>query len=227
MTHPHHVRPHDLPPHAGQPVLEAGAPVDLAAAAVILVHGRNASPRNIIELADRFERTDVFYVAPAAAGGTWYPQSFLAPIASNEPGLSSGIAVLAALVDELASSGMPADRIVIAGFSQGACLTCEFAARHARRFGGLVIFTGGVAGPDGTLRDETGRFDGTPVFLGSSDVDAHVPLPRVEETAALFTRLGANVETRIYPGMGHLVNDDEIARAQRVIDLARGTRKGR
>lgn len=221
MTHPHHVRPHDLPPHAGQPVLEAGAPVDLAAAAVILVHGRNASPRNIVELADRFDRPDVAYLAPAAAGGTWYPQSFLAPIAANEPGLSSGIAVLASLVDELTASGLPAERIVIAGFSQGACLSSEFAARHARRYGGLLIFTGGVAGPDGTPRDYAGRFDGTPVFLGSSDVDAHVPRARVEETAALFQRMGADVELRIYPGMGHLVNDDEIARAQRVIDRAR------
>jgi predicted esterase len=226
MTVRHRVVAHDRPPHGGQPVLEAGAPVDLAAAAVILVHGRHASPRNIVELADRFDRADVAYLAPAAAGGTWYPQSFLAPIADNEPGLSSGIAVLASLVDELAASGVSADRVVIAGFSQGACLTSEFAARHARRFGGLVVFTGGVAGPEGTPRDYAGRFDGTPVFLGASDVDAHVPRARVEETAALFRRMGAQVDLRIYPAMGHLVNDDEIAHAQRVVDLARQQSRG-
>lgn len=221
MAHSHRVTPHDRPPHGGQPVFEAGAPVDLASAAVILVHGRHAAPRNILELAPRFDRADVAYLAPAAAGGTWYPHSFLAPFADNEPGLSSGIAVLAALVEELDASGLPPDRVVIAGFSQGACLTSEFAARHPRRYGGLVIFTGGVAGPDGTPHDDSGRFDGTPVFLGSSDVDAHVPRARVEETAALFTRMGADVVTRIYPGMGHVVNDDEIVEAQRVIDRAR------
>lgn len=221
MTPRGRLRAHDRPPHGGQPALEAGAPVDLAAAAVILVHGRNASPGNILELADRFDRADVAYVAPAAAGGTWYPQSFLAPIAANEPGLSSGIAVIAALVEELAASGLREDQIVIAGFSQGACLTAEFAARHARRFGGLVIFTGGVVGPDGTPREYPGRFDGTPVFLGASDVDAHVPKARVEETAALFRRMGADVDLQLYPGLGHVVNDDEITRAQRVIDRAR------
>jgi predicted esterase len=144
----------------------------------------------------------------------------MAEIASNEPGLSSGLAVLASLVGRIEAAGVPRSRIVLLGFSQGACLAAEFAVRHASRFGGVVAFSGGVIGPPGTRWDHPGRFEGTPVFLGCSDVDAHVPESRVTETAALLSRMGADVTTRIYPGMGHVVNDDEIAWAQRLIDAA-------
>ena len=209
-------------PHQGQPVVEAGPALGQAPGAVIMVHGRNAAPENILELASRFNRPQLTYLAPAAAGGTWYPFSFMADVASNEPGLSSGLEVLAGLVHRIETAGIPRSRIVLAGFSQGACLTAEFAIRHASRFGGVLIFSGGAIGPPGTTWHATGKFDGTPVFLGCSDRDAHVPELRVLETADVFTRLGAVVTTRIYPGMGHLVNDDEIEFAQGVLDTVAG-----
>ena len=204
-------------PHEGQPVVEAGAPLGTAPV-VILVHGRNSAPANILDLARRFERPALTYLAPAAANRTWYPQSFLAPIGENEPGVSSGIAVVAGLVARAEAAGVPRHRIVVGGFSQGACLTSEFAVRHPARYGGLLIFSGGAIGAPGTTWTTDGNFSGTPVFLGCSDIDAHVPETRVRETADVFTRLGANVTLRIYPGMGHLVSDEEIALAQAVLD---------
>ena len=204
-------------PHEGQPVVEAGAPLGTAPV-VILVHGRNSAPANILDLARRFERPALTYLAPAAANRTWYPLSFLAPIAENEPGVSSGIAVVAGLVARAEAAGVPRHRIVVGGFSQGACLTSEFAVRHPARYGGLLIFSGGAIGAPGTTWTTDGNFSGTPVFLGCSDIDAHVPETRVRETADVFTRLGANVTLRIYPGMGHLVSDEEIALAQAVLD---------
>jgi phospholipase/carboxylesterase/glyoxalase family protein len=208
-------------PHAGQPIVRAGAPLGTGRAVVIMVHGRGAGPENILDLVPRLARPDLTYLAPAAAGRTWYPFSFMAEIARNEPGLSSGLSVLADLVAHVESAGVPRTRIVLLGFSQGACLTSEFAVRHASRFGGVVIFSGGVIGPAGTTWEYDGRFDGTPAFFGCSDTDSHVPEARVRESAALFARMGAVVTTRIYPGMGHLVNDDEIAVAQGMLDAVR------
>jgi len=205
-------------PHQGQPVVEAGAPLERAPAAVVMVHGRNAGPANILDLVPLLGRPNLAYLAPAAADHTWYPNSFLAAIASNEPGLSSGLRVLESLVARIETAGIPRSRIVLLGFSQGACLSAEFAVRHASRFGGVVVLSGGAIGPPGTRWDESGRLDGTPVFLGCSDRDSHVPESRVTETAELFTRMGALVTKRIYPGMGHLVNDDEIAFAQGLLD---------
>lgn len=207
-----------MAPHEGQPVLEAGKPLGEAPVAVIMVHGRNAGPENILDLVLRLARSEVTYLAPAAANRSWYPYSFMAEIASNEPGISSGIAVLASLVARVEAAGIPRDHVVVLGFSQGACLATEFAVRHASRFGGVVAFSGGAIGPPGTTWDESGRFDGTPVFFGCSDVDSHVPASRVIESAELCARMGASVTKRIYPGMGHLVNDDEIAWAQGLID---------
>jgi phospholipase/carboxylesterase len=207
-------------PHAGQPVAEAGAPLGHAPAVVIMVHGRNAGPANILDLVPRLARPNLTYLAPAAANRTWYPDSFMADIATNEPGLSSALASLAALVARVEAAGIARSRIVLLGFSQGACLTSEFAARHAARFGGVIAFTGGVVGPPGTPRDYPGRFAGTPVFFGCSDHDAHVPESRVRESADVFTRMGAVVTLRIYPGMGHVVNDDEIAVVQAMLDAA-------
>ena len=204
-------------PHEGQPVVEAGAPLGTAPV-VILVHGRNAAPANILDLARRFDRPTITYLAPAAANRTWYPLSFLAPIAENEPGVSSGIAVVAGLVARAEAAGVPRQRIVVGGFSQGACLTSEFAVRQPARYGGLLIFSGGAIGAPGTTWTTDGNFSGTPVFIGCSDIDAHVPETRVRDTADVFTRMGADVTLRIYPGMGHLVNDDEIALAQAVLD---------
>jgi predicted esterase len=183
-----------------------------------MIHGRNAGPANILDLVPLLARPNLAYLAPTAAGRTWYPNSFLTPIEGNEPGLSSALAVLASLVARVEAAGIARSRIVLLGFSQGACLTAEFAARHAGRFGGILIFSGGVIGPPGTPRDYPGGFDGTPVFFGCSDIDSHVPATRVHESADVFVRMGAQVTTRIYPGMGHTINDDEIAWAQGLLD---------
>ena len=141
---------------------------------------------------------------------TWYPNSFLASIASNEPGLSSGLAGLRAIFEKLQESGIPAERTILLGFSQGACLSLEFAARNAQRFGGVVGLSGGLIGPEGTLRNYAGSLLGTPVFLGCSDVDPHIPLVRVHHSTEVLRRLGGEISERIYPGMGHTVNQDEI-----------------
>jgi len=207
-------------PHAGQPVIEAGLPLGQAPAAVIMVHGRGAGPENILDLVPRLERPNLTYLAPSAANRTWYPRSFMAPIASNEPGLSSALGVLASLLARIEAAGIPRSRVVLLGFSQGACLAAEFAVRHASHFGAVVVFSGGLIGPPGTRWDFDGSFDGTPVFFGCSDVDAHVPASRVLESADVFTRMGADATRRIYPGMGHLINEDEIAFAQLLLDGA-------
>lgn len=201
-------------PHAGQPVLAFGQPLGQAPVAVIMLHGRGAGPENILELAPLLGRPDATYLAPAAANHTWYPYSFMTEIARNEPFLSSALSVVGGLVSEVEAAGVARDHIVVMGFSQGACLTTEFAIRNASRFGGVVAFSGGAIGPVGTRWDESGRFDGTPFFFGCSDVDPHIPEARVRESAEVCTRLGAEVTRRIYPGMGHLVNDDEIAWAR-------------
>ena len=216
-----------MDPHAEPRVVEAGVMLGQGPAAVIMVHGRNAGPANILDLVPRLARPTLTYLAPAAANRTWYPHSFMAEIASNEPGLSSGLGVLESLVARILAAGIPRSRIVLLGFSQGACLTAEFAVRHASRFGGVVVFSGGVVGPPGTRWDSAARFDGTPVFLGCSDRDSHVPESRVTESAELFSRMGADVTKRIYPGMGHLVNDDEIAYAQGLLDAVSVEPRGR
>jgi predicted esterase len=214
-----------IPPHAGQTVVTAGVPLGHAQAAMIMVHGRNAGPENILDLAPHFDRLGFTYLAPTAAGRTWYPLSFLAETSKNEPGISSGLQVLEHLVNDVVAHGVAKEQIVLLGFSQGACLTAEFAVRNAARFGGLLVFSGGLIGPPGTTWTYPGSFEGMPVFLGCSDVDAHIPKQRVEESAAIFARMGADVTARLYPGMGHLVNDDEIAFARSVMDevLARAT----
>src|SRR6185503_1390810 len=207
-----------MEPHGGQPVAEAGAPLGKAPVVVIMVHGRNAGPANILDLVPRLGRPGLTYLAPAAAGRTWYPLSFMAEIEKNEPGLSSALAMLESLVARVESAGVPRSRIVLLGFSQGACLTSEFAVRHASRFGALVIFTGGLIGPPGTTWNYSGDFAGTPILMGSGDPDSHVPVSRVHESAAVFARMGATVTKKIYPGRGHYVGEDEIEMATALID---------
>jgi predicted esterase len=198
-------------PHAGQPVLSAGPRPANARLTMILVHGRGASAEDILTLADEFRFGDVAYLAPQAAGHTWYPYSFLAPIEQNEPGISSAVAVLSRLIGGLRTEGVDAGRVALLGFSQGACLTLEYAARHAGRYAGVFGLSGGLIGPPGTPRNYAGSLEGTPVLLGCSDVDPHIPLTRVHESAEVFRRLGASVDERIYRGMGHTINADEIA----------------
>ena len=197
-------------PHQGQPVMHAGAPLDKARAAMIMIHGRGADARDILSLLPELNCTDVACLAPNAAGNTWYPYSFLAPLERNEPGISSGLQVLDDLLSDLAAQGFPPEKILLLGFSQGACLTLEYVARHARRYGGVAGLSGGLIGAEGTPRDYPGNLAGTPVFLGCSDVDFHIPKERVLETAAIMRGLGGEVTDRLYPGMGHTINADEI-----------------
>jgi predicted esterase len=197
-------------PHAGQPVLRAGPAVSEARLVAILIHGRGASAEDILGLAQELRAKDVAYLAPQAAGHSWYPYSFLSPIPQNEPGITSSLRLIQGLIDDLARQGVPADHLVLMGFSQGACLTLEFAARHPRRYAAIAGLSGGLIGPPGTPRDYPGSLEGTPVFLGCSDVDAHIPLERVRESAGVLRRMAAQVDERIYTGMGHTVNRDEL-----------------
>lgn len=197
-------------PHAGQPVLTLGpAPAD-ARLGAILIHGRGASADDILGLAHELAVPDIAYLAPEAAGHSWYPYSFLTRTEQNEPGLSSALLVIEGLVQHLGEQGMGPERVVLMGFSQGACLTLEFAARHARRYAAIAGFSGGLIGPPGTLREYAGGFDGTPVFLGCSDIDPHIPVERVRESAVVYRGMGASVDERIYTGMGHTIIPAEI-----------------
>ena len=197
-------------PHQGQPVLAAGAPLDQASATIVLVHGRGATAESILTLTAEFDQPDFAYLAPQAAGNTWYPYSFLAPMELNEPGITSGMMAIGDVLARITAAGVPLERTILLGFSQGACLALEFVARNARRYGGAVGFSGGLIGPEGTPRAYPGSLDGTPVFLGCSDIDPHIPKERVEHTAQVLERLGGQVTTRLYPGMGHTINQDEI-----------------
>ena len=192
-------------------VLTGGAPLKGARAAAILIHGRGASADDILSLGEEFGQRDVAYLAPQAANGTWYPFSFLAPLAQNEPHLSNALGVVAAAFDHLAREGFAPERVALVGFSQGGCLALEYAARNAARYGAVAGLSAGLIGPPGTPRDYKGSLAGTPVFLGCSDVDGHVPLARVHESRDVLGTLGAQVDERIYPRMGHTVNEDEVA----------------
>ncbi|MFN2199562.1 MAG: alpha/beta hydrolase [Caldilineaceae bacterium] len=204
-------------PHQGQPVSTAGASLDKARAAMVLLHGRGARASDILEIAGLLGLEGVAYLAPQAAGNTWYPYTFLAPIEHNEPSLSSALRVVADLVALIEKAGVPSERIILGGFSQGACLASEFAARNARRYGGLLVFSGGVIGPPGMERNYAGTMGGMPALIGCSDVDAHIPLERVQETEKVFQALGADVSLHIYPNMGHTINQDEIDRAKIIV----------
>ena len=204
-------------PHASQPVLGRGPRPADARLTIVCVHGRGASAEDILGLAGELRLADVAYLAPQAAGHTWYPYSFLTPIEKNEPFLSSALHVLEQTIDSLAQQGVARDRVALMGFSQGACLSLEFAARHAGRYAAVIGFSGGLIGPPGTPRAYGGSFEGTPVFLGCSDVDSHIPVERVHESAEVFRRMGASVDERIYPRMGHTINNDEISAARALL----------
>lgn len=206
-------------PHQSQRVAEAGARLSDARAATVLVHGRGATAESILTLADAFAQPDVAYLAPQASGNAWYPHSFLAPLALNEPGLSSGLQAIEDVLRTVEEAGVPTERTVVLGFSQGACLALEYVARTPRRYGGAVALSGGLIGtdsldggvpPDDKAFSYTGSLDGTRVFLGCSDVDAHIPVGRVHRSAEVLRALGGEVTERIYPGMGHAVNEDEV-----------------
>jgi phospholipase/carboxylesterase len=204
-------------PHNGQPVLNSGVALAEARAAMIMVHGRGADAADILGLASEFDQGQVAYLAPQAAGYAWYPQRFIAPVAVNEPHLSSALAVLGALLERVAAAGIPAERTLLLGFSQGACLALEFAARNPQRYGGVAALSGALIENGDQQRAYDGSLADTPVFLGCSDVDFHIPVERVRRSTTVLRGLGADVTERIYPGMGHTVNADEIAHVQAML----------
>src|SRR5687767_9534787 len=208
-------------PHQGQPVYARGASLESASVAMIMIHGRGATAADILSLADEFDAADVAYLAPQAAGGQWYPNRFIAPVATNEPWLSSALAVVGDALAHVAGAGIPAERTLLLGFSQGACLTLEYAARNPRRYGGLIGLSGALIENGDQPRDYTGSLDGTPVFLGCGVPDPHIPEGRLQRTADLLRGLGGDVTLREYPGMGHMVSEDEVEFVKGMIERVR------
>ena len=204
-------------PHRDQPVRAAGASLTQAAAAVVLLHGRGASAEDILGLAGEMYDERIAYLAPEAADHRWYPYSFMAPIAENEPWLSSALAKVGAVVKLAVDGGVPLERIFLCGFSQGACLSTEFIARHPARYGGLVALTGGLIGPADADLHHAGDLAGMPALFSSGDPDPHVPWSRVMASAKEFTAMGAEVETQRYPGRPHTVLPQEIEAARELI----------
>lgn len=205
-------------PHYGQPVLTSGASLANAISAMIMLHGRGGTADDILAMSNHFTTPDVAYFAPQARNFTWYPHRFIAPRASNEPFLSSALKIIADLVIHITQSGIPHQKIMFIGFSQGACLASEFVARHPQRYGALFVLSGGLIGTDDELTGYTGGLNKMPMFLGCSDIDDHIPVERVHQSADIFTSLGANVTKRIYPNMGHTIIQDEIDFIKQVMD---------
>jgi phospholipase/carboxylesterase len=195
----------------------AGAPLAGARAVVLMLHGRGGTADDILTLADLFAQSDLAYLAPQAAGGSWYPYSFLAPLERNEPALSTALATVGESLAVLASRGFGAERIFLLGFSQGGCLALEYAARHARRYAGVVGLSAGLIGPEKTPRTYQGSLASSPIFLGCGDRDGHIPLARVRESTRVLTALGADVAERIYAGMGHTINDEEVGHVREML----------
>src|SRR5262245_42279633 len=191
-------------------VISAGVPLARADKAVIMLHGRGATAADILALTDHIEQSDLAYIAPQAPGNSWYPDSFLAPLDPNEPALAQALAMVGALIDGIAKDGIDRERVVLLGFSQGGCLALEYAARHAHRYAAVIGLSAGLIGPENTTRDYAGSLAGTPVFLGCGDMDDHIPLERVKESTRVLRSLGGDVKERIYRGMGHDINDDEL-----------------
>ena len=211
-------------PHQDQPVRTGGAALDDAQAAMILLHGRGASAQGMLRLADEVDVPDVAYLAPQAAMRSWYPQSFMAPREQNEPELASALQIVADTIERVQANGLGPARTILLGFSQGACLATTYAAQNPQRYGGVVGLSGGLIGPKGTTFEYEGSLDGTPAFLGCSDQDPYIPETRVQETADVLRALDAEVTTRIYEGLGHVTNEDEIqhvrALLRRYVDQA-------
>ena len=207
----------EMYPHQRQPVLQAGAPLAEARGAVVLLHGRGGSAEDILGLASALNQPQLAYLAPQAAGHSWYPMSFLAPREENEPWLSSALDKVGSVVASIEAAGIPRERIVIAGFSQGACLSTEFIASNPARYAGLIAFTGGLIGPVGMDLHHAGDLAGTPALLLSGDPDPHVPWQRVEDSAKELERMGAKVEAVRYPGRPHTVSPDEVKRPRAML----------
>jgi predicted esterase len=204
--------------HNEIPVLTAGAALQDAQAAMILVHGRGASARDILSLTQEWHASQVAYLAPQAANGTWYPNRFIMPVAANEPWLSSALAALDRVLAQVDAAGIGPERTLLLGFSQGGCLALEYGARNPRRYGGLIGLSAGLIENGDQPRAYSGSLAGVPVLLGCSDVDFHIPLERVERTAERLAHMGAEVDKRIYRNMDHTINRDEIGAVQQLLD---------
>lgn len=209
-------------PHAEQPILTAGAPSGAAEAAVVLLHGRGATANGILDLGHELDRPGVALVAPQASRSRWYPYSFMAPLEQNQPHLDSALRAVGDAVDVAVDAGVPRERVVVLGFSQGACLGSEWAVRNPARYGGVVALSGGLVGPEGVSWPHTGAFDGTPAFFACDEEDPHVPAQRVRESAAAFRERGADLTARLEEGMGHTVTDDEVAWVRGLLDSLLG-----
>lgn len=211
-----------IDPHKAQPIHRLGPALEDAAGAVVMLHGRGASAEDILNLAQAMYHPKLAYLAPSAAGHSWYPNSFIATREQNEPWLTSALNKVGETVQLAIDSGIPTDRIVVCGFSQGACLSTEFIATHPARYAGLLAFTGGLIGPLGMPMDYSGDLKGTPAFLGSGDPDPYVPWSRVQESAGLLEGMNARVTLRRYPGRAHTVSADEVRYATAMLAEAFG-----
>lgn len=211
-------------PHVAMPMVVGGEPLDTASYALVLVHGRGGTAEGMLPIARAARATDAALVAPVAAQNSWYPQRFLAPVAANEPWLSSALASLDAAVQQVLAAGVPRERVVLVGFSQGACLSLEYAARSAAtnaRFGGVVAMAGALIGDPSAPRHDSGSLHGTPVVLACGDADAHIPEASVRASATVFAALDAAVDLRIYPGVGHDITGDQIAALAGLVESLR------
>ncbi len=218
-------------PHKDQPILQGGAPLGEARSALILLHGRGGSAQEMLTLARELgsstadsptaasptAASSTAFFVPEAAGRQWYPYSLLEKVEKNSGALNSALGLMTRIVEKAAAANIPPERIALFGFSQGATVCLEFAARNARRYGGLITLSGALLGPEGTPRDYAGSFDGTPVFLGSGDSDPNIPKRRVDEAARVFEGLGAVVTKEIYAGLAHAMNQEEIAKAREIL----------
>lgn len=198
----------------------SGLPLGEAKKVLIMLHGRGDSAGSFIGLAQELEIPDFTVIALQAKQNTWYPYSFLAPVSSNQPFLDDSLDEIKMLSAELYDQGFASGQIYFLGFSQGACLTLEFTARNAKKYGGIIAFTGGLIGEHLSYSEYAGDFEHTPVFIGSSDRDPHVPEQRIHESVAVIEKMGASVEKVIYPGMGHTINREEMEKANTVLNLS-------
>lgn len=210
-------------PHQNQPIAVTGKAINEAKFAMIMIHGRGASAQSILGLSNEFQNTGgLVFLAPQASDHTWYPYSFLAPRDQNQPGIDSGLRAISDIIKKLNDQGISNDCIFLLGFSQGACLASEYAVRNPDRYAGVIALSGGLIGSSIDPSEYNGDLKDTPLFMGCSDIDPHVPVKRLDETEDIFSKLGAKVRKNIYPGMGHLVNEDEIAHINDLIKKALG-----
>ena len=191
-------------------IITGGASLKEAEKVLIMLHGRGANAEDIMSISDYLNLPNTHIIAPQATNNAWYPYSFLAPRQQNEPWLSSALQLLKEILSSIITAGLKSQQVFILGFSQGACLTLEFATGNAQPFGGVVAFTGGLIGDILKEENYTGNFQKTKVFIGNSDKDPHVPMARSEESKIIMDGLGAEVTLKIYPGMLHTINEDEL-----------------